>query len=275
MERTRPYVAAFSSRFLQMLQYRAAAVAGATTQLWWGMIKIMVYAAFYRFARGTDAPMSLAQVITYTWMSQAFIALSAWMSDPEIGAAVRSGTIGYDRMRPVDLYAFWYVRAAGWMLAKVVPRAAIIVPVAGIGLPAFGLRAWAWAPPPNLAAAACFAISMLLVIALSSSIVMWLNLAVITILNDRGVNSVLGPITVVLSGNLLPLTLYPSWMRGALFVQPFAGLVDIPFRIYSGNLSGGMAWAGIGLQLFWTTALIAGGRLGLERVMGGLEMQGG
>ena len=42
----RPFVAAFMSRFLQMLQYRAAALAGFATQCWWGGIKVMVFAAF-------------------------------------------------------------------------------------------------------------------------------------------------------------------------------------------------------------------------------------
>ena len=48
MELARPYVAAFSARFILMLQYRAAAIAGFATQCWWGAIKIMIYAAFYR-----------------------------------------------------------------------------------------------------------------------------------------------------------------------------------------------------------------------------------
>ena len=46
----RPYVAAFRARFLLMLQYRVAALAGFATQCWWGAIKIMVYAAFYEAA---------------------------------------------------------------------------------------------------------------------------------------------------------------------------------------------------------------------------------
>ena len=85
-------------------------------------------------------------------------------------------------------------------------------------------------------------------------------------LNARGVNACCSPFTVVLSGSLIPLTLYPDWMHRALFVQPFAGVVDIPFRMYSGNLAGAAAWAGLGLQLFWTVVLIVGGRVALERV---------
>jgi len=66
MELARPYIAAFSARFLLMLQYRAAAFAGFLTQCWWGAIKIMVYAAFYRTSHASTHPaITLAQVATY------------------------------------------------------------------------------------------------------------------------------------------------------------------------------------------------------------------
>ena len=276
MELARPYVAAFSSRFLLMLQYRAAAIAGFATQCWWGAIKVMTYAAFYHASpAAAAAPMTLAQVITYTWLAQALLALAPWSCDPEVALAVRTGAIGLDRLRPVDIYTFWYVRAAGWMTSRAAPRAALMFLLAGVVLPLMGFRAWAWLPPPNVEQAALFVVSLALVIALASAIVMLLNIAVTATLNDRGVNTLFGPATVVLSGNLIPLALLPDWMHTALFVQPFAGLVDIPFRIYSGNLHDRGAWAGIGLQVFWTLALIACGRWSMERVMRRLEMQGG
>jgi ABC-2 type transport system permease protein len=272
----RPYVAAFSARFLLMLQYRAAALAGFATQCWWGAIKVMVYAAFYHASPAArDAPMSLAQVITYTWLGQAFLALGAWGSDPEAGLLMRSGAVGLDRLRPVDTYALWFARTAGWMTSRAVPRAGLMFMTAGIVLPLLRLGEWAWQPPPNVTQTLLFLLSMVFVVTLSTAITMFLNIAVVVTLNDRGVNSLASPFTIVLSGSLLPLPLYPGWMHTLLFVQPFAGLVDIPFRIYSGNLQGGMAWAGIALQLFWTLALVVIGRMWIERVMRRLQVQGG
>jgi len=276
VEIARPYVAAFSARFMLMLQYRAAAVAGFATQCWWGAIKVMIYAAFYRGASGSaSAPMTLSQVITYTWLSQGFLALASWGSDPDIALAMRTGAVSYDRLRPVDTYALWYVRAAGWMTSRALPRAALMFLLAGITLPLLGLGHWGWALPPNATQAALFVVSMMLVVALASAIVMLLNIAVVVTLNDRGVNYLVSPFTIVLTGNLIPLALYPDWMHRLLFIQPFAGVVDIPFRVYSGNLHGQMALAGIGLQIGWTLALIVGGKMWMERVMHRLEVQGG
>jgi len=276
VEIARPYVAAFSARFILMLQYRAAAVAGFATQCWWGAIKVMVYAAFYRASSAAaDAPITLAQVITYTWLAQGFLALAPWASDPDVALAVRTGAVSYDRLRPVDTYWLWYARAAGWMTARAFPRAALMFLLAGVALPLLGLGHWAWAPPPSVQQTALFLISLTLVVSLASAIVMLLNIAVAVTLNDRGVNYMLSPFTIVLSGNLIPLALYPDWMHTLLFIQPFAGVVDIPFRIYSGNLHGKAALAGILLQIGWTLVLIVAGRMWITRVMRRLELQGG
>jgi ABC-2 type transport system permease protein len=276
MDVARPYVAAFSARFLLMLQYRAAAVAGFLTQCWWGAIKIMVYAAFYRAsASAFHPPISLAQVATYTWLNQGLLALMPWGADPEIALAMRTGVVMYDRLRPVDAYWYWYARAAAFMTSRAMPRAVLMALVAGVGLPLIGVQELGWAPPPNVASAALFAISLVLMVWLSSAFMMLINIAVVVTLNDRWVSQSINPFLVVLSGSLVPLALYPHWAQRALFYQPFAGVVDIPFRIYSGNLSGSLALQGLALQLGWTIILVTAGRVWMDCVMGKLEVQGG
>ena len=83
------------------------------------------------------------------------------------------------------------------------------------------------------------------------------------------------PLVIVFSGSLLPLDFFPDALRPFLHVQPFAGLVDIPFRIYFADLRGGAALQGLALQAGWTLVLIALGRLAMEHTMRRLEMQGG
>ncbi|MES2343627.1 MAG: ABC transporter permease [Pseudomonadota bacterium] len=260
-----------------MMQYRAAALAGFFTQCWFGAVHVMVLAAFYLGAPEAAAasPISLSQAVTYTWLAQGLLAVMPWVGDPEIADGVRSGSISYDRLRPVDAYALWYVRAAGWMTARLAPRVALMILAAGIVLPLIGQGQWAWRPPASLSAALLFAVSETLAIALACSIIMLINIVVVATLNARGVNILMQPLVIVFTGNLLPLALYPDALRVFLFVQPFAGTLDIPNRIYFGALSGQMAWAGIGLQLFWITTLVTLGRWWLGRVMARLEVQGG
>lgn len=274
-ELARPYIAAFASRFLQMLQYRTAALAGFGTQCWWGGIKVMVLAAFYGGASMAGTPMSLTQAITYSWLSQGLLVLVPWLGDPEVAQAVRTGAVAYDRLRPVDAYALWFARSAGWIAARVLPRVALMAAFAAVALPLVGLGDWAWKPPASFAAAIAFLASSVLALLLSTSMVMLLNIAATAALNERGINALAGPVVIVFSGNLLPLMLLPNAWQTALLLQPFAGVVDIPARIYFGLMSGWQAMAGLGLQSFWIVVLVVFGRMAMQRTMRRLEVHGG
>lgn len=276
--RWRPYAAAFSSRFLLMLQYRAAALAGFATQCWWGGIKVMVLAAFYAGASGSAggaAAMPLAQAITYTWIAQGLLALLPWAGDPEVAQAVRTGSVAYDRLRPVDAYGFWFARTAGWIAARMLPRLGMMLCFAALLLPLAGHGGWGWQPPAGPLAGALFAVSLGLALLLSTALVMLLNVATTAALDARGINAFAVPVVVVLSGNLLPLALMPDGWQAVLLAQPLAGLMDIPVRLYFGRLAGWDAAAGLALQAFWVGALVALGRLTLARTLARLDIQGG
>ncbi|WP_395317483.1 ABC transporter permease [Variovorax sp. UC74_104] len=273
----RPYIAAFASRFQQMLQYRTAALAGFATQCWWGGIKVMVFAAFYGHAATTGAStsMSLAQAITYTWLAQGLLVLLPWLGDPEVAQAVRTGAVAYDRLRPVDAYALWFARSAGWIAARVLPRVALMAAFAMVALPLLGLGEWAWQLPAGVAAGLAFVLSAVLALLLSTSMVMLLNVAATAALNERGISAVATPVVIVFSGNLLPLAMLPDAWQTALLLQPLAGLMDIPARLYFGQLQGWQAVGGLGLQAFWIAVLVALGHMAMSRTMRGLQVQGG
>ena len=272
-ELARPYRAAFASRLTQMLQYRSAALAGFATQCWWGGIKVMILAAF--FGAGQPTPMSLQDAITYTWVAQALLALLPWVGDPEIALAVRSGAVAYDRLRPVDAYALWFARGAGWIAARALPRAALMFGAAAVVLPLAGLAHWGWQLPASAAAGALFALSITLALLLSTAMLMLMNIAVLAALNERGVNMLISPLVIVFSGNLLPLALFPDALQTALRWQPFAGLLDIPLRLYFGQLHGQAALGAVALQLGWIAVLVTLGRALMTRTWRGLEVQGG
>jgi ABC-2 type transport system permease protein len=272
----RPYTSLFVSRFQLMLQYRSAAIAGFITQCWWGGLKVMILAAFYGASTTAgSAPMTLAQAITYTWIGQAVLALLPWMGDPDVANAVRTGAVSYDRLRPLDFYSLWYARSAGWIAARTVPRMLLMLAFSALALPLVGLGEWAWHPPASPAAALMFAISIGLALLLSAAIVMLINIAIAVTMNHRGINSLVAAPVVVLSGNLLPLALFPDQMATALLVQPFAGVLDIPMRIYFESLSGSAVLLGLGLQAFWIGALVLLGRWWMSRMLRSLEVQGG
>ena len=269
-----PYLAVFRMRFLLMLQYRVAAVAGFATQVWWGFIKVMVFVAFFHSST-SHQPLNLAQAITYTWLGQAFLALLPWNGDPDVAEMVRTGNVSYDRLRPLDTYFYWYVRAVALLAARTLPRAMLMFAFAIVVLPLLGLGAWRLRLPHDIEAAIFFIAAMLGVVLLASAFVMLLNIMIVHTVSDRGANAVAPPLVNIFSGAIVPLPFFPGWAQPLLFLQPCAGLIDIPYRIYFGNLTGIAAAAGLLQQIVWTSLLMLAGHRLLNRVMNRLQVQGG
>jgi ABC-2 type transport system permease protein len=274
MQLLAPYLAVFAGRFALTLQYRAAALAGFATQCWFGVIRILIFAAFYA-GGAAHAPMSLGNAITYTWLGQAFLVFLPWSADPDVAEMIRTGSVAYERLRPVDTYAWWYVRAMAWSVARVLPRALLMVCFAGLILPLVGLGKWGLPPPPSLAAAGLFAVSGLGMVLLSAAITVLINAALVTTLSDRGANAMAAAIVNLFSGTIVPLAFLPDALRPWLRAQPVAGLVDIPFSIYFGGLTGWGAAGAIALQFGWVGVLIAFGHWRLGAAMNRLQVQGG
>jgi len=153
----------------------------------------------------------------------------------------------------------------------VMPRLALMTVFAALLLPLAGWPQWAWQAPATAGSAIAFALSVLLAWGLSTAMVMLLNIATLVALDARGINALATPLVIVFSGNLLPLSLLPPAWQPLLLVQPLAGLLDLPLRLYFGQIG---TWA-LGLQLFWLSVLIVIGRAMLERSFQRLDMQGG
>jgi ABC-2 type transport system permease protein len=270
----RPYLAVLSARYRMLLQYRAAALAGFVTQLFWGAVKLMVLAAFYAVA-GADQPMTFAQVAAYVWLGQALLGLLPWNVDPELQEKMLTGAVAYELLRPVDLYLFWFARTMALRTAITTLRVVPMVLVAGLLLPSLGLEQWSLPPPAGIVSGCAFAVSITATVLLASSITMILHIALIWTLSGRGFNNIMVGLVIVLSGMAIPLPLFPDWMQGFLYWQPFRGLADVPFRIYSGNIALDAAGAEILLQLAWTALFVAVGYRVLARAQLRVVVQGG
>jgi ABC-2 type transport system permease protein len=270
----RPYVAVLSARYRMLLQYRAAAFAGFTTQLFWGAIKVMILAAFYGVATGAQ-PMTFAQVVTYVWLGQALLGLLPWNVDPELQDKMLTGSVAYELLRPLDLYLFWFARTMALRTATTTLRMLPMLVVVGLILPFVGLSAWSLPPPDGVVSGLLFVVSISVTVLLASAITMILHIALIWTLSGRGFNSIMTGLVILLSGNVVPLPLFPDVLQGVLYWQPFRGLADVPFRIYSGNIGAHAALFEILLQLVWTALIVGIGYLVLDRARARVVVQGG
>jgi len=259
-------VAVLRARFLALLHYRAPALAGMSTQLFWGLIRVMIFEAFYR-SSSAGQPMPLAHVVSYVWLGQAFLGLQPWGVDRDVRDQIRTGSVAYELLRPLDLYALWYSRAVALRCAPTLLRSVPLLLLAGLFL---GL-----APPASWASLGAFLLALVGAVLLSSAFTVLLNVTLMWTVAGEGITQLVFSLILVLSGMVVPLPLFPDWVQPVLQALPFRGLADAPFRLYTGHLAPGDALSVVAHQLIWAVALALTGRALLAAGKRRLVVQGG
>ena len=260
------YLTVFRLRLKMELQYRGAMIGGIVCQVFFGLILIALYRAMYA---SKPQVMPFEQVATYVWLQQAFFRMLL-ASDPDLQDKIRTGAVAYDLCRPVSLYGFYFTRILAQKLTGSLMRALPMLAFAAV-LP----EGWRISAPASLSgllsALAALGLGLLCVSALEN-ITMGFTMRT---LDSRGVQAMLNLLMMILSGNVLPLTLYPdSWQR-IITLLPYAQLLDAPIRLYTG-VSAPQAASGVfALQAGWTLTLVFLGIWLWRRNQRHLIVQGG
>lgn len=261
-----PYLAIVRARIFVLFQYRSAALAGLVTQVFWAIVKIMILQAFYAGASGPQ-PITLAQAITFIWLGQALLQLLTWKLDPEVEELVKNGNVAYELVRPLDLYWLWYAKGVAM---RAVPTFLRCIPVFIVAFLVFDLP-----PPVSGKAALGFAASVACSSLLSSAVTTLVVISLFWTLSGEGIQRMLPHLSVLLSGIVVPLPLFPDWMQTFLSLQPLRGIIDIPCRLYTGVIAESEIPYYIAFQLLWTAFLILVGRLLMKKAIHRIEIQGG
>ncbi len=269
------YWSLFVARFALLLQYRAAALAGIATQFFWGIVKVMIVEAFFTHTTSTQ-PINFREAVGYIWLVQGFLfAVVPWGGDKDIQELIRSGTVGYDLLRPTDLYNFWLTRALALRTAPIILRAIPLLCIVVFIFPLVGISQWSLAFAPSFASFVAFLISFIGAIILSSALTMLFTVSMMWTISGEGVNNIFPTFILIFSGMIVPLPFFPEWIKPLLNVLPFSGLVDKPFRIFIGNLPPNLLPSVLLHQAFWIFVLVFIGRLLVNRGVRKLVIQGG
>lgn len=260
------YAAIFLCRISALFQYRAAALAGLSTQLFWGFVKVMILTAFYAGSTSVQ-PLSLAQAISFTWLSQALLQLLPWNLDKELEAQVKTGNVAYELLRPLDLYWLWFVRALAMRILPTIMRAIPVFIVSGLFL---DLSA-----PVSLNAAVAFLVSLLFGSWVAAAITTLVIISLFWTISGEGVQRLMPSVALLFSGMIVPLPLFPDWAQSFLNLQPFRCVIDIPCRLYTGVIPVGDAPYYMALQIAWALILIAVGRVLMRKAVSRMVIQGG
>ena len=94
-------------------------------------------------------------------------------------------------------------------------------------------------------------------------------------MDPRGFQAMLNLLLMILSGNLLPLTLFPDSWQGFITFLPHAQMLDAPIRLYTGEYPLPQAPGVLLLQGGWTVLLIILGMMLWRRNQSRMLIQGG
>ena len=259
-------ISVFRIRFRAETQYRGAVIGGVLCQMFFGLILIAVYRALYE-TRPQELP--LQNVITYVWLQQAFFRMLL-SSDSELSEKISSGGIAYDLCRPLDVYSYYYVRDAATRLVGSVMRAVPMILFALLLPDGWGLRGQA--SPAALGCALASLLPGLLCVCALSGIARGFTLLT---LDGRGIEAMMNMLMMTLSGNILPLTLFPDRWQTVIRLLPYAQLLDAPARIYTGSQPLNGVPEILLLQFLWAAVLTALGMLLWKKNEKRLVLQGG
>lgn len=264
------YLSFFKLKFAVGLQYKAAAIAGISTQVFFGLIFIMVYVAFYS-SGSTDIEMTLKEIVPYLWLNQAFFSLIyVWHKDNEILNMIRKGDVAYELCRPQNLYIMWFIRILASKLSSVVLRCIPLLLIAFI-LPApYNLTL-----PSSTEAFIFFIITMLISSLLITAIVTLIYQLIFFSIDSKGIMGMYCGIAEILSGQIVPIPLFPEFLKAIAVVLPFAYISDFSFRIYSGNIVGQAIIEGLIIEIIWLIIIIILGIILSNFILKKVTVQGG
>jgi ABC-2 type transport system permease protein len=253
--------------------YRSAALSGAVTNTFFGFLRAYLFIALYQETQGQGQGQAavggytLPDVLAFTFITQgmaALIGLWAWWP---IAETVQNGQVATDLSRPYDYQLSWLAQDYGRALFQLVARS---MPPFLVGMVAFGVTL----PTDPLVWLATIP-SVLLAITASFGWRFVLNLTTFWLVDHRGVAGISLLMSMLLSGFMVPLAMWPDGLREAVTLLPFASMVAIPIDVFLGKLQGADLLAALALQAFWAVALLGIGRLVLASALHKLVVQGG
>ena len=214
----RMYLSFFRMRFLTLIQYRAAALAGVATQWAFGLMRILVLHAFYASSDAAQ-PMSFEQTVTYVWIGQAMLGALPSYADSAIMNSVLTGEVAYELTRPLDIYWMWFARTLALRTAPTLLRAVPQFVIALLLVPAPYKMAL-----PTPAALAAWLTAATFGLLLSTAVTTLMSASTLWTVRAEGIMRFLPTLVMFFSGMYVPLRLMPAWAQLAGRLKLWLGI---------------------------------------------------
>lgn len=257
------------ANFKQEKQYRIAIISGVLTQIFFGLMYIFLYQAFYA-SNSEPGNFTFTQMVSYIWLQQTFLMLFGFYDNNKmLTRQIINGNISYQLLRPVNLYDQWFFNNYSLKISKMFYRAIILIIIVSF----FGN--YGFKLPISFEAFGLFLITMFLGTVLVVAVNMLSYILLTHVMSAPAVFGLTNAVAGLLSGEIIPLALAPDWFLKFSNFLPFRYIFDVPFRLYIGSIPSAGAWYYILLQLFWVVLCIILGKLWLNKRTKSMVIQGG
>lgn len=263
------YLSFFKLRFVTGLQYRFSAIAGLATQFFWGAMMIFLYEAFYK--NGIDVPMKWSELVSYVWLGQAFYTLVfARVINNDVFESIKTGQISYELVRPLNIYWLWYIKISAQRLSACAIRFLPVI-ILAVLLPAqYSLKS-----PDSIPAFLLFITTLVLGLILTSALSMIVYIFMFYTTSCKGIFSIYGVIADFFSGMIIPIVFMPQAFQTLSYIFPFKLCMDLPMRLYVGNIGIDEGIKTMIMQIAWILILMIIGNFFMNRATKRVVVQGG
>ena len=81
------------------------------------------------------------------------------------------------------------------------------------------------------------------------------------LVDSRGVDYLVGVSAMFMSGMILPIVVFPSWLANIAHLLPFAATIQTPIDVFLGVHTGADLAVSLAVQVAWATVLLAIGHV--------------
>lgn len=196
-------------------------------------------------ASGANLPVDREFIVTYYLMLAIVRVLTSTWHSEYLATIIRQGQLNS-----------WLVRPGSYLLNLIANNLAEklvkVVAVSMLLFPAWYFYRDAFVLPQDLPHWLLFLTALILAAAVQFSLTTAIGSLGFWMDDNTGIARGRHVISMVLSGELVPLALYPAWAMGFLDWQPFRFMLSYPLEVLLGTLSSQQLIYGFAMQLMWT-----------------------
>jgi len=236
--------------FLNMLAFRLRYYTGVVTYLINVTVYYFIWQAIYRIDPGF-AGFRFRDMVTYVAVGWIIRSMYFNNIDTELAEDVLEGKITVALLKPVNLQMSYIARAAGEAVFRL---ALLAAPTAALLAAVFPVR-----PPASPAHLAVFLVSLAGSVLLVSSLNFIVGSCAVRMTSILGLLRVKFWMQDLLSGLLVPMTLFPGPLRQLSGWLPFEHIGYTPLMIYLGKITWPEIARRLALEAGWGAFLLAFG----------------